>query len=144
MILRNPQFSLGQKREISHGLDSGACISKQALFSKEQIWLLPLRLSQMKYTEYVQGKDSKISFAFLLLTTVMMFTSTICVTSFHKYPLSIATVSKTYWKLWLQMPLWKLAFLRGPVCSSTTEEGLVCLYLLLASFCCSLKSEDLF
>lgn len=32
MILRNPQFSLGQKREISHGLDSGAYISKQALF----------------------------------------------------------------------------------------------------------------
>lgn len=50
---------------------------------KEQTWLLPLRLSQIKYTEYVRGKDSKISFAFLLLTTVMMFTSTICVTSFH-------------------------------------------------------------
>lgn len=75
---------------------------------------------------------------------LLMFASTICVTSFHEDPLSVVTVSKTYWKLWLQMPLWKLAFLRGLLCSSSTAECLVCLYVLLASFCCSVKSEDLF
>lgn len=53
---------------------------------KEQRGLLPLRLSQMKYTEYVRGKNSKISFALLLLTTAMMFASTIRVTGFHKDP----------------------------------------------------------
>lgn len=92
-----------EERQISHGIVSGACTSEQALFLERTDMvscLFPAFGTFLDETYWIcHRQDSKISIALLLLTTVMVFVSVICVTNFYKDPLSTVSVSKTSWKL---------------------------------------------
>lgn len=115
MIPREPTVLCGtEERQISHGHVSEARTSEQALFFERTdvaSCLLPAFGTFLDEIYWIcQRQDSKISFALLLLTTVMMFVSDICVINFYKDPLSTVSVSKTSWKLWLLMPGWKQHF----------------------------------
>lgn len=79
-----------EERQISRGHVLEARISEQALFFERTDMascLLPA-IGTFLDEIYCQRQDSKISFALLLLTTVMIFVSAICVTNFYKDPLS--------------------------------------------------------
>lgn len=112
MIPREATVLCGtEERQISHGHVSEARTSEKALFLERTdlaSCLLPAFGTFLDEIYWIcRRQESKISFALLLLTTVMMFVGAICVTNFYKDALSTLSVSKTSWKLWLVMSVWK-------------------------------------